>query len=58
MRDWVASGLGQNDYVHFTPAGYRRIAAVLFADILQQYQAFRKTRMEIAADPNSHGQAN
>jgi lysophospholipase L1-like esterase len=57
MRDWVAAGLGQGDYVHFTSAGYRRLAAVLFADILQQYQIYRKTRMEIA-DPISHGQAN
>jgi lysophospholipase L1-like esterase len=57
MRDWVSAGLGQGDYVHFTAAGYRRLAAVLFADILQQYQAYRKTRLEIA-DPTSHGQAN
>jgi lysophospholipase L1-like esterase len=57
MRDWVAAGLGQGDYVHFTSAGYRRLAAVLFADILQQYQTYKKTRLEIA-DPISHGQAN
>ncbi|HTS27488.1 MAG TPA: SGNH/GDSL hydrolase family protein [Bryobacteraceae bacterium] len=57
MRDWVLSGLGQPDYVHFTSAGYRRLAAVLFADILQQYQAYRKTRLEIA-DSSSHGQPN
>jgi lysophospholipase L1-like esterase len=56
MREWVTAGLGQPDYVHFTSAGYRRLAAVLFADILQQYQAYRKTRLEIA-DPTSHGQA-
>jgi lysophospholipase L1-like esterase len=58
MREWVAAGLGQGDYVHFTSTGYRRLAAVLYADILQQYQIFRKTRLEIAADPSSHGQAN
>jgi lysophospholipase L1-like esterase len=57
MRDWVTAGLGQPDYVHFTSAGYRRLAAVLFSDILQQYQIYRKTRMEVA-DPPSHGQAN
>ena len=57
MRDWVISGLGQPDYVHFTSAGYRRLAAVLFADILQQYQAYRKTRLEIA-ESSPHGQAN
>ena len=57
MREWVYAGLGQGDYVHFTSAGYRRLAAVLFEDILQQYQTYRKTRLEIT-DPVSHGQAN
>ena len=51
MRDWVASGLGQMDYVHFTSAGYRKMAAVLYGDILEQFQSYRKTRMEIA-DPD------
>ncbi|MBZ5617132.1 MAG: SGNH/GDSL hydrolase family protein [Acidobacteriia bacterium] len=57
MRAWVSAGLGQIDYVHFTSAGYRRLAAVLFGDILQQYQTYKKTRLEIA-DPVSHGQAH
>jgi lysophospholipase L1-like esterase len=57
MRDWVMSGLGQADYVHLTSTGYRRLASVLFADILQQYQSYRKTRIEMT-DPVSHGQAN
>src|SRR6185369_5394035 len=57
MREWVAAGLGQTDYVHLTSAGYRRLAAVLFGDIQQQYQTYRKTRLEIA-EPLSHGQAN
>ncbi|HLK66901.1 MAG TPA: SGNH/GDSL hydrolase family protein [Bryobacteraceae bacterium] len=57
MRDWVFSGLGQPDYVHLTSTGYRRLAAVLFSDIFEQYQTYRKTRLEIA-DPISHGQAN
>jgi len=38
MREWVASGLGQPDYVHFTSAGYRKMAAVLYGDILEQFQ--------------------
>jgi lysophospholipase L1-like esterase len=57
MREWVYSGLGQNDYVHFTSAGYRRLADALFEDIQRQYQIYKKTRQEIA-DPVSHGQAN
>jgi hypothetical protein len=57
MRAWVNAGLGQSDYVHFTSAGYRRLSAVLFGDIMQQYQTYKKTRLEIA-DPGSHGHAN
>jgi lysophospholipase L1-like esterase len=58
MREWVTAGLGQADYVHFTSTGYRRLAAVLFADLLLQYQIYKKTRLEIVADSTSHGQAN
>lgn len=47
MRDWVYAGLAQQDYVHFTSAGYRRLAAVLFADVIQQYDTYSKTRQEI-----------
>jgi lysophospholipase L1-like esterase len=56
MREWVAAGLGQRDYVHFTSAGYRKLAAVLFDDVMEQFQTYKKTRQEIA-DP-SHGHAN
>jgi len=47
MRDWVYAGLAQRDYVHFTSAGYRKLAAVLFADIIEQYDAYQKIRQEI-----------
>lgn len=47
MRDWVYAGLAQRDYVHFTSAGYRRLAAVLYADLIRQYDAYKKTRLEI-----------
>jgi len=46
MKDWVYAGLAQADYVHFTSAGYRRLADVLFADLMQQYDAYKKTRDE------------
>jgi lysophospholipase L1-like esterase len=48
MRDWVTAGLAQGDHVHFTSAGYRRLAGVLFADIMGQYDTYKKTRQESA----------
>ena len=56
MRDWVTAGLGQADHVHFTAAGYRRLASALFDDIMSQYAAFQKVRTE--ADKEPHGQPN
>jgi len=56
MRDWVYSGLAQADYVHFTNAGYRRLADVLYADLMLQYETYKKTRLEIA-EPTPHGPA-
>jgi lysophospholipase L1-like esterase len=57
MRDWVFAGLAQADYIHFTFEGYRRLAAVLFGDIMKQYETFQKIRMELS-EPVSHGQPN
>jgi lysophospholipase L1-like esterase len=45
MRDWVYAGFAQGDYVHLTSIGYRRLSAVLFGDLMQQYEAFRKARV-------------
>jgi lysophospholipase L1-like esterase len=57
MRDWVYAGLGQGDYVHFTAPGYHRLADALFADIMRQYEEYRRVRTE-PADQESHGQPN
>jgi lysophospholipase L1-like esterase len=46
MRDWVFSGLAQGDRVHFTAAGYQRLASVLFEDFIGQYEAYKKVRAE------------
>ena len=46
MRDWLYAGLAQGDRVHFNSAGYRRLASVLFADLMQYFEAFRKARLE------------
>jgi lysophospholipase L1-like esterase len=47
MRDWVYAGLGQKDFVHFTSAGYHRLANVMFQDLMQQFEEYQKTRTEI-----------
>jgi lysophospholipase L1-like esterase len=47
MRDWVYAGLGQKDFVHFTSPGYHRLAEAMYADILQQFEEYQKTRSEI-----------
>jgi hypothetical protein len=48
MRDWVHAGLAQGDYIHFTPAGYRRLATALFTDMMQLYEKFGQIRVEIS----------
>lgn len=45
MRDWVYAGFAQNDHVHFTSTGYRRLGAVLFGDLMQQFETYRKSRV-------------
>jgi lysophospholipase L1-like esterase len=58
MRDWVYSGLAQADYVHFTGAGYRRLADALFCDLMRQFDTYRKTRQEISnQNPIPYGPA-
>jgi len=55
MRDWMYAGLAQGDYVHFNAAGYRRLAAVLFADLTEQFETYQKARLEIEG-PHPNGQ--
>jgi len=46
MRDWQLAGLAQGDRVHFTAGGYRRLSTVLFADLMQLFEAYKKARPE------------
>jgi lysophospholipase L1-like esterase len=46
MRDWQPAGLAQGDRVHFTAGGYRRLSTVLFADLMQLFEAYKKVRPE------------
>ena len=57
MRDWAFGGLAQGDYIHFTAAGYHRLAEALFSDVMRQYGVFEKVR-SLLMDPSSHGPTN
>jgi hypothetical protein len=55
MRDWVYAGLAQRDFVHFTADGYRRIAAAMYTDLIGQFEAYQKSRVELGASaPDGH----
>ena len=53
MREWQIAGLAQGDRVHFTGTGYRRLASVLFADLMQLFEAYKKARPD-STDQISH----
>ena len=57
MRDWLYAGLAQGDRVHFNVGGYRRHASILFSDLMQQFAAYRKARLE-TSDQIAHERAN
>jgi len=46
MRDWQSAGLAQGDRVHFTSGGYRRLSTVVFADLMQLFDAYKKARLD------------
>ena len=46
IREWQLAGLAQADRVHFTTPGYRRLASVLFSDLMQLFEAYKKVRPE------------
>ena len=50
MRKWVAAGMAQLDYVHFTGPGYRMIGDAVFRDLMSQYDIFLKARAAIVAN--------
>ena len=52
MSQWVTAGLGQADRVHFTEAGYHRLATALFEDLMSQYGIYQKARTESEKEGN------
>ena len=57
MRDWQLAGLAQADRVHFTAGGYRRLSTVLFSDLMQLLDAYKKVRPE-TSDQMAHDRPN
>lgn len=49
MLSWVDQGIAATDYIHFSPAGARKIAVLLYSAIINDYNLFvqRKKREKI-----------
>jgi lysophospholipase L1-like esterase len=47
MRDWMLAGLAQRDHVHLTVAGYQRIGAALFDDLMSSFGQFASVREKL-----------
>jgi hypothetical protein len=52
MTHWVTAGLAQIDRVHFTDAGYHRLATALYEDLMSQYAVYQKARIDSEKDGN------
>jgi lysophospholipase L1-like esterase len=52
MPHWVTAGLAQIDRVHFTDAGYHRLATALYDDLMSQYALYQKARIDSEKDGN------
>jgi len=46
MPVWVKSGLAAKDYTHFSPAGAKKIAKMLYNAIYNDYQKFKKRKKQ------------
>ena len=58
MRDWVLTGFAQYDHVHFTTAGYRKLAGLLYNDLLAQFNLFSQLRGKITDTADGQTRAN
>jgi lysophospholipase L1-like esterase len=54
IRDWQSAGLAQGDRVHFTAPGYRRLATVLYGDLMRLFDAYKKARPEASDSTIDH----
>ncbi|MGO8818547.1 MAG: GDSL-type esterase/lipase family protein [Terriglobia bacterium] len=44
MTRWVRAGLANYDYVHFSALGYKKLADMLYDQLIAKYSEFRKTQ--------------
>ena len=44
MLSWVDQGIAATDYIHFSPAGARKIAVLLYSAIMNDYNLFIKRK--------------
>ena len=44
MVTWVDAGIAAKDYIHFSPAGARKIAALLYSSLISDYNAYVRSR--------------
>jgi lysophospholipase L1-like esterase len=54
MRDWMLAGLAQYDHVHLTAAGYHRIGAALFEDLMSSYGEFTGVREKLLLEEKAN----
>ena len=40
MLSWVDQGIAATDYIHFSPAGARKIAVLLYSALMSDYNTF------------------
>ncbi len=54
MRDWMLAGLAQYDHVHLTVAGYQKIGAWLFGDLMSSFDAFTGVREKLILEEKAN----
>jgi lysophospholipase L1-like esterase len=57
MREWMAAGLAQPDFVHFTSPGYEKLGETLYGDIMRLYEQYLRVHTP-APTQISNGQAS
>lgn len=44
MVTWVEKGIAAKDYIHFSPAGARKIATLLYSSLINDYNAYVRSK--------------
>jgi lysophospholipase L1-like esterase len=46
MVAWVEQGIAAKDYIHFSPAGARKIATLLYSSLINDYNAYKNNKKD------------